>query len=92
MIGRIIKLVLIDVISASSPRNNGPSSIPPYPRVAMLAIAVPCEIVLSLPARENAKGMITAIPNPMSPKPKSNKKKESEISKIIEPANATNPE
>ena len=91
MIGRIIKLILIDVISASSPRNNGPSSIPPYPRVAMLAIAVPCEIVL-FPARENAKGMITAIPNPMSPKPKSNKKKESEISKIIEPVSATNPE
>ena len=92
MIGKIKKLVLIEVISARSPRNNGPSNMPPQPRVAMLAIAVPWEIVLSLPARENARGMMTAIPSPMSPKPKSNKKKESEINKINEPDSATNPE
>ena len=36
--------------------------------------------------------MITAIPNPINPKPKSNNKKELEIIKIIEPVSATNPE
>jgi len=40
-IGKIKKLVLIDVACAINPINNGPISIPPYPRVAMLAIAVP---------------------------------------------------
>ena len=40
-IGKIKKLVLIDVASAIKPTNNGPISIPPYPRVAILAIAVP---------------------------------------------------
>jgi hypothetical protein len=29
MIGKIKKLVLIEVISARSPRNNGPSNMPP---------------------------------------------------------------
>ena len=40
-IGKIKKLVLIDVAWAINPINNGPISIPPYPSVAMLAIATP---------------------------------------------------
>jgi hypothetical protein len=40
-IGKIKKLVLIDVASAIKPISNGPISIPPYPRVATLAIADP---------------------------------------------------
>ena len=40
-IGKSKKPVLIEVISAIRPTNNGPSNIPPYPRVAILAIAVP---------------------------------------------------
>ena len=39
--GNSIKPVLIEVTSAIRPTNNGPSSIPPYPSVAILAIAVP---------------------------------------------------
>jgi len=40
-IGKIKKLVLIDVASATKPTSSGPISIPPYPRVATLAIAAP---------------------------------------------------
>ena len=39
--GNSMKLVLIEVTSAIRPTNNGPSSIPPYPSVAILAIAAP---------------------------------------------------
>jgi hypothetical protein len=40
-IGKIKKLALIDVASAIKPISRGPISIPPYPRVATLAIAAP---------------------------------------------------
>ena len=40
-IGRSKKPVFIDDTSAIRPTNNGPRSMPPYPSVAILAIAAP---------------------------------------------------
>ena len=58
----------------------------------MLAIAVPCDIFLSFPAREKAKGIITAIPNPIRLKPISKGRRDSNVNIIIEPIRATKPE
>ena len=71
---------------------RGPISIPPYPKVAILAIAVPCDIFLSFAAREKAKGMITAIPNPIKLKAINNGIRDSNVTKIVAPISATNPE
>ena len=90
--GNSIKPVLIEVTSAIRPTSNGPSSMPPYPRVAMLAMAAPCEIPLSLPARENARGIMTAIPSPIRLKPIINGTSDSKVNITKEPARATNPE
>ena len=66
--------------------------MPPYPRVAMLAIADPWEISLSLPAREKASGIMTAMPMPIKPKPMTNGTRELNVNTMIEPSKAINPE
>ena len=57
------------MICATKPITGGPSSIPPYPRVATLAIAGPDAIFGSRAAREKTNGITTAYPIPVSAKP-----------------------
>ena len=47
---------------------------------------------MSFAAREKARGMITAIPNPIKPQPITNGRKELDVTKIMDPIIATNPE
>ena len=47
---------------------------------------------MSFAAREKANGMMTAIPNPIKPKPITNGRRDPNVTKIIDPIIATNPE